>query len=258
MNKLRLIKPLVILICLMTISSISNSQILITLLLGDKLNTGSIEFGLTGGYNRNHLIGLKNSGGTNNFNLGFYFDFRLKKERPWYVYTGVLVKSTMGAGDVPVYSLNDQYLDSAMVGGHVTRNINYFNVPAAIKYRFKNNLFVLGGFQFGLRSKATDEFTNTVNDKNDLVYKHKTKDNYNRIDAGLTAGLGYKFRYGVMMNIGVRYYYGLVDVFKEGPDYGRNSSLYVFAEIPFGAERKVRPPEEVKEKKKKSKKNKKE
>ncbi len=257
MQKTRLLKPLIILLCLMMLSNLSRSQILISILLGDKLNSGAIEFGLTGGFNRNNLIGLKNSGGTNNFNLGFYFDFRLQKEKAWYIYTGVLVKSTMGAGDVPVYALNDPDLDSIMVGGHIDRKINYFNVPATVKYRFKNNIFLLGGFQFGLRHRATDEFTNTVNSKNDLIYKHNTRDNYKRLDAGLTAGIGYKFKYGITMNIGLRYYYGLVDVFKEGPDYGTNSSLNVFAEIPIGAERKVRLPEDVKAKKEKSKRKKK-
>ena len=225
-----------------TFTNTARSQILISILLGDKLNSGAIEFGLTGGYNYTHLIGLKDAEGANNFNLGFYFDFRIKNN--WFVYTGVLVKSTMGASGVPVYSLNDLNLDSTMVGGSINRKISYFNVPATIKYRFKSNVFVLGGFQFGLRTRATDEFTNTVNSDDDLVYKHKTKDNYKRLDAGLSAGFGYKFRYGAMMNIGVRYYYGLVDVFKTGPDYGTNSSLYLFAEIPIGVDRKKRPEKE--------------
>lgn len=241
MTRSKLIKPLIILFSLMMMSSIAKSQVLITLLLGNTLNTGAIEFGLTGGYNRNNLIGLKDAGGANNFNLGFYFDIRIKKDRPWYIYTGVLVKSTMGAGGVPVYSLNDPDLDSTMVGGDINRKINYFNVPTTIKYRFKNRIYLLGGFQFGLRHKATDEFTNTVNNKDDLVFKQNTKDNYKRLDAGFTAGLGYKFEYGMMMNLGLRYYYGLVDVFKEGPDYGTNSSFYIVAEIPIGVKRKLRP-----------------
>ncbi len=249
MKKTQLLKPLVLLLCLMMLSSLSRSQILISILLGDKLNTGAIEFGLTGGYNRNHLFGLKDATGANNFSLGFYFDFRLKKETGWYLYTGCLVKSTMGA-TVPIYSLNDPDLDTVFVGGSVERRINYFNVPVAIKYRFKNRIFLLGRVQFGLRHKAVDVFTNTYNSKNDISYKNITKDNYKRLDAGLTAGLGYKFKYGVMMNMGIRYYYGFVDVFKAGPEYGTNSSFYIFAEIPIGADRNPRPPGEKKKKKK--------
>lgn len=233
----------------MMLSSLSRSQILISILLGDKLNTGGIEFGLTGGYNRNHIFGLKDATGANNFNLGFYFDIRLKKETGWYLYTGTLVKSTMGA-TVPVYSLDDPDLDTVFIGGSVERKINYFNVPLAIKYRFKE-IFLLGGFQFGLRYKASDVFMKSYNSKDDISYKNITKDNYTRLDAGLTAGLGYKFKYGVRMNMGIRYYYGLVDIFREGPDYGTNSSFYIFAEIPIGADRTPKPPKEKKEKKKK-------
>ncbi len=52
----------------MMFSNLAKSQILISILLGDKLNTGAIEFGLTGGFNRNNLIGLKDAGGQNNGN----------------------------------------------------------------------------------------------------------------------------------------------------------------------------------------------
>ena len=94
----------------LTFSFNTRSQILISILLGDKLNTGEIEFGLTGGYNRTNIIGLDEAKGLNNFNMGFYFDFLLKKN--WYLYTGVLVKSNMGASNIPVYSLGDANLDT--------------------------------------------------------------------------------------------------------------------------------------------------
>jgi hypothetical protein len=249
MLKSKLLKPIIVVLCLMMLSNLSRSQILISILLGDKLNTGAIEFGLTGGFNRNHIFGMPDAKGANNFNLGFYFDFKLKKEKRWFLYTGVLVKSTMGA-TIDVYSLDDPTLDTVFVGGSVERKINYFNVPVSIKYRF-DRIFLLGGFQFGLRSKASDIFKDSYNSKDDVTYKQLTKDNYKRLDAGLTAGLGYKFKYGIRMNLGLRYYYGLVDIFREGPDYGTNSSLYIFAEIPIGADRTPMPPKEKKKKKKK-------
>lgn len=250
-NKLIPIKPIIILLCLMMFSGMAKSQILISLLLGNTLNNGTIEFGLTGGLNRTWMLETEGSKGLNQFNIGFYFDIRLKKETGWYFNTGCLVKGNMGASNVAIYSTGDAEIDSAMVGGHINRKIGYFNVPLAIKYRFKNNVFVIAGGQLGLRHKATDEFTNTVYNDDDVVFKYKTKDYYRRLDGGLTAAVGYKFRYGAMMNMGVRYYYGLSDAFKEGYDYAKNSSLYVFFELPIGAERKVRPPREKKKKNKK-------
>lgn len=234
----------------------AKSQILISILLGDQLNSGGIEFGLTGGLTRSYMMQSDDAKGLSSFNLGFYFDFRLKKEKTWYLYTGVLVKSNLGASNCQFYTTGDKELDEALdsTSARISRQINYFIVPITVKYRFKNNIFVLAGVQASLRSKAYDNYETTYND-NDIVYKRDAKDNYNRIDFGLTAGAGYKFRYGAMMNIGLRYYYGLVDAFKNdveiqgGPS--PNSALFVFAEIPIGAERKVRPPREKKDKKKK-------
>jgi hypothetical protein len=233
----------------------ARSQILISILLGKYLNSGAIEFGLTGGLNKNWMYQIEEAEGQRQFHLGFYFDFRLKKEKRWYLYTGCLVKSTMGATKIDLYNLDNGNVDSSMVGGYINRKVNYFQVPIAIKYRFKSNVYALAGVQLGLRNKATDEFTNEIYEKDDLVLKVNTKDEYRRIDAGLTGGFGYKFRYGASMNIGVRYYLGISEIykgdFKTTYGYVTNSSLYVFAEFPIGAKREARPPREPKEKKRK-------
>jgi hypothetical protein len=243
-----------IVLFILLFSTPGRSQILISILLGDKLNSGAIEFGITGGLNRTHMFPMKETTGLNNFNLGFYFDFRLKKDLPLYIYTGCLIKSEMGASNISVYSLDDPNFDSLMADGYINRIIPYFNVPVTVKYRFKNNIFVLGGAQLGLMNRAVDEFTNEINNKDDIIYKEYTKKQYNRIDAGATIGAGYKFKYGAMMNIGIRYYYGLTNVYKDDfkIEYGHttNSSLYIFAEIPIGAERKTRPPKEKNKKNK--------
>src|SRR5688572_22729633 len=137
----------------------SNAQVLISILLGDKLNSGKIEFGLDGGYSLASLEGLDPSTGHSNYNLGFYFDFAMKNPA-WFVSTGVRVKSTMGADGITVYSLNDPSLDQVFATGSVTRRINYFNVPVMMKYLFKNHLYAQAGIQLGLKYKATDEFVN--------------------------------------------------------------------------------------------------
>ena len=69
------------------------SQVLIALLLGDKLNTGNIEFGLDGGFNYSSISGMDTNDKLSEFNIGFYFDFKLKEK--WYLNTGVLMKSTL-------------------------------------------------------------------------------------------------------------------------------------------------------------------
>lgn len=218
---------------LLLIVSLAHGQVLISLLLGDKLNTGKIEFGLDGGINYPNIRGLDDGKLKGGFNLGFYFDIKLKNPQ-WMVHTGVLVKSSLGTSNLPVYLLNDADLDSAFVGGRVQRKINYFNVPIMMKYKFKNNLYAEGGVLPSLRAKAFDIFTNEVNG-DDLEYKKDIRDQINRLDFGLMAGIGYRLMSGNGMNFTIRYYYGLKDITTSDsvPDQF-NQSFFLAVGIPIG------------------------
>lgn len=212
----------------------TQGQVLISILLGDKLNNGNIEFGLDGGVNYMSLPGVEGSSSNPGFNLGFYFDIKTKSK--WLFHTGVIVKSPMGAAGITPYSLNNVDLDNAFAGGEVKRNLRYFNVPVMMKRPFNNHFFAEGGFMLGLMNKSFDEFTNTINKSEDLTYKLYNRDNYHPLDAGLIAGVGYRLLGGNGMNLGVRYYYGLVDITID--DTGENvynQSLYLTVGIPIGA-----------------------
>lgn len=210
-----------------------NSQVLISLVFGDMLNSPKVEFGLEGGANFSTISNLEGAKNSTDFNLGFYFDFKLKNPA-WMINTGVIVKSSMGADGLAVYSLNDEALDNAFEGGHVDRKINYFNVPIMIKYKFDNNIYVKAGTQLGLLSKAFDEFKNNYEGE-DLEYKNKIRDQIHVIDAGLAVGMGYRLMGGNGMNIGINYYHGLVTVMKGDSSPNQyNRSFYVTAGIPIG------------------------
>jgi hypothetical protein len=213
----------------------SYGQVIISLLLGDKLNSGKIEFGLDGGVNYPDLRGLEGGDLKGSFNLGFYFDIKLKDPQ-WMVHTGVLVKSSLGTDDLPVYPLNNPDLDNAFSDGQVRRKINYFNVPICMKYIFDNNLYLEGGIMPSLRAKAFDTFTADIQDKDDLEYEVSIKDDFHRLDFGLIGGVGYRLMGGNGMNLTVRYYYGLVDITIDDstPDQF-NTSLYLAVGIPIGA-----------------------
>lgn len=229
---------ILVILFILSVSAIrSNGQVLISLLLGDKLNTGAIEFGLDGGLSVSSLNGLDNSERLEGFHLGFYFDIRLSKTpSPWLFHTGVIVKSRMGAEDLPVYSLNDPDLDNAFVGGNVKRKLGYFNVPFMMKYKLKHNFFVEAGPMFGLRSKSTkDEFFGAGKNEN-LEFTVNTKDRYHILDAGFVAGAGYRLLGGNGMNLGIRYYWGFVDVtIDDSTPNQYNRCLYLAVGIPVGA-----------------------
>ncbi len=231
-------RKLFTLLMLSLICAASSGQVIISLLLGDKLNTGKVEFGLDGGLTLSNLHGLNPSSHKSSLNLGFYFDIKTKNPS-WLFHTGVLVKSTMGAKDIPVYSLNDPNLDNAFAGGSVIRKVGYFQVPFMMKYKWKNNLFIEAGPMFSLMSKATDEFVASIKKKDDLTYKVNIKDNYHPLDAGVMAGIGYRMMRGNGMNLSLLYYYGIVDIVVDDTSPNQyNRAVYFNLGIPIGVGKK--------------------
>ncbi|HRZ32543.1 MAG TPA: porin family protein [Flavobacterium sp.] len=228
---------------LFTINTLE-SQVLISLLFGDNLNTGKIEFGLDGGMTLSDQTGLSDSKMLNSWNLGFYFDIKLKDD--WMLHTGVLVKSTSGADEIPVYSLQNSELDNLYATGSIERNMSYFNVPILMKYNFKNRFYVEAGPQLGLLYKATDEFQNKI-DGNELTYSKDVREEFHPLDAGVVGGVGYRILKGYGMNIAIRYYYGFVDVLvNDSGDAVTNQSLYFNVGIPIGVGKALKRAEEKK------------
>jgi opacity protein-like surface antigen len=214
-----------------------NSQILLTILFGDKLNSDGLEFGLEGGFNYSDISELEANKRLSSFNLGFYFDFRLKNQ--WNIYTGVLVKAKMGDDRLSLDDLNFLGIAPYDVDGHYSQKINYFIVPALLKYNFENRMYLEFGPQFGLMYKSWVEF-NSDEDNRDIKIKDFNKDNINRLDAGLTLGTGYKLMPETGMTIGLKYYYGLTNVYK-GIDGTNNSSIFLKLNMPIGANKKKEP-----------------
>lgn len=223
---------------LMTVYT-ANSQILISLLFGDALNSPNVEFGLDGGVNFANISNLETSKSLPIFNLGFYFDIKIKNQL--MLHTGVLVKSNQGADKLNPYLLNNPGLDEQFSDGYVTRKINTFSVPILLKYRFAGRFHLEAGPMLALRAKGYDEFKNTLVDEDDLTYKLDIKDNYKRIDAGVMIGAGMKLsKIPKSSQIGVRYYYGLVDPLIGNTGKSQNfSSLYLYFSIPIGAQPKA-------------------
>jgi hypothetical protein len=228
---------LTMLVCISFIS-FSYGQVIISLLLGDKLNSENLEFGLDGGAVFNNISNIPGAKSSLGFNLGFYFDFKLK-ESPLYIHTGVIVKSPVGARGLAPYAIGDEALDSILTAGSVERNLRYFNVPVLLKYRFYKYFFVEAGPMVGLLNKGKDEFVVNIKDEDDLEFTNDIKSEYKKLDFGFMGGLGYKLMQGKGMSLGIRYYAGVVDVLKDNPgEAQRNAAFYIFAGIPIGVKNK--------------------
>lgn len=223
---------IVLILFLVFSSQLAYSQVLITLLLGDKLNSDKIEFGLDGGFNWSNISNLESSDRLRAFNLGFYFDIKMKEQL--FLSTGVLVKSTVGNDELTSDDLSLIAPDMVIEEGTYSQRLSYFHVPIALKYRFKNNFYFKAGGQLGLLNRARLSFE-AEEDKTEISKETDNIDLYKRIDAGLIAGIGYKLKQGTGMNIGLKYYYGLANIYKSDALSGTNDGIYLKIDIPIGA-----------------------
>ncbi len=233
-------------IALIMFSSVQmvQGQVLLSLIFGDKLNSEGVEFGMNGGFNLSYLRGIAEAKGQNNWELGFYFDILLKKESPWWVATGVYVKSNVGGTNIPLDYPGNRVIDDTVYtdfedqNGNVEKQFNTFYVPLNLRYLSKSGIFIEGGAQVGLVFKTHDIYTAEVDDHT-LKYDAKVgvKDNalYKWFDGGVDGGIGYKSKGKTGWKIGVWYYVGLTNIYKNdlGPK-AYNSSMYVLATIPIG------------------------
>lgn len=235
-------KKFVLILVILVIGLSSQSQVLITLIFGEKLNSPNVEFGLEGGINWTQITGMETKNFARKWNLGFYFDFRLKNN--WWLNTGVLVKANMGVNnlsDNDLANLNATIYTSDTTGripGSYGQRMNYFLVPALAKYKFKKGIFVAAGPQFGLMYKAWVQFDSDV-EGNDAIIKEYNKELIPRIDVGIMAELGYSFFQGAGLSLGVKYYEGFVNVYKDIPGT-RNRSFFLYATLPIGASDKAK------------------
>ena len=234
------------LIGLMILASaqLSQSQVLISILFGDKLNTPELEFGLNGGWSISYIRGIDGSKPSHNFELGFYFDYWLKENTPWYLATGVYVKSNLGGSNIPMDYPGNRVIDDSIYmffndfGATVSKKFNTFYVPINLRYMSKSGFYADAGVQIGLVFKTIDTYTTEISGNElDYVVKKGVKDNglYKWFDGGIDAGIGYKSKSKMGWKIGLYYYVGLTNIYKNdlGPK-AYNSSGYILANIPIG------------------------
>lgn len=235
-----MVKKTLLLLGMISLGFQGQSQVLISIIFGDKLNSPNLEFGLEGGNNWSNIQGFQSAKPLSTFNLGFYFDFKLKNN--FYFYTGVLVKSNLGISGLREDDLKtigaSHYVDGSNipVDGNYSQRLNYFLVPALAKYRHKSNFYGEIGPQFGLMYNSWVQFESDIEGR-DATIKEYNKDDINRLDVGAMAGVGYKFKSGPGWSVGVKYYYGFINVYKHVSNTS-NKSLFVKVNIPIGMNKK--------------------
>ncbi len=214
----------------------ARSQVLISLIFGEKLNSDAIEFGLEGGINLSDMGALDADKRLSTFNLGFYFDIRLKES--WRLYTGVLVKSKLGTQNLSSADLALLGVEPLEEAGTYSQYINNFLVPALLKYQFPSRIYAEAGPQFGLRYKGWVQFDSDV-DGTEARVRIDNKEALNVLEVGGVVGAGYKLRPGPAgMTLGIKYYQGFSNAVK-GLSGSRNNALFLKFNVPIGAGKKA-------------------
>ena len=100
----------------------------------------------------------------------------------------------------------------------------------------KNSLFIQGGPQISLRTKAKDIFTAELDD-NTLSFENDLRDEIRRFDVSISAGLVWKFRKALELD--VSYNQGFLDIDEnDATGTNRNQFVMVNVNIPIGAGKK--------------------
>ncbi len=231
-------KKILVVIVLFFMAYEAQSQVLISLILGDKLNSDELEFGLEGGGNFSMISGMDSHKFYPDWNIGFYFDYQYKG--PWHFYSGVLVKSKMGLNkltDKDLAFLDTDY--STASDGDFAQVLRYFMVPFLTKYQFKNRFYVEAGTQVGWMFKSYIQYESKDKDYHIFV-KDFNKDLIHWFDIGFLGGAGYKFKGKKRpgMTVGIKYYRGFTNVYKGYKT--KNNSIFLKVNIPIGAGEQAR------------------
>ncbi|MGE5944447.1 MAG: porin family protein [Flavobacteriales bacterium] len=121
--------------------------------------------------------------------------------------------------------------DNVFATGTAKFKLNYIEVPVLLKVNVTDNFNLHAGPYFAYLIDS--QITNETNDGTFDFEDNFDNDDFNKFDAGLSAGLGFDFD---SFGIGARYNYGLTTVGKErtvgGDTYtvpdGKNSNISVY------------------------------
>ncbi|TDQ19688.1 outer membrane protein with beta-barrel domain [Algoriphagus boseongensis] len=215
----------------MTFPLVGNSQVLMSLIFGDKLNSEDNLFGIHLNESLNTISNFEPSQSTSSFNLGLFFSKRMNDK--WMLNLEMLAKYRRGANEIPAYSLGDENLDQLFQNTSVTREINYLSLPLSARYFLGERFFLEAGPQISLRTGAKDIFESSE-DKDILSYKKDIRDQVNRWDFGYLTGIGFMIGKDQVNTLGIRHHESWSDVLIEEPGKQTNSQWALFVNLPIG------------------------
>ena len=226
---MRKITSIILLTCLCKLGS---SQVVIALLFGDKLNTGTLEFGIVVAPGSTDISNIE-SKRRDNLSLGIYFN--IHPDKKFFFHIEGIAKGSFGAEKLVPYPLGNDTLNDLFADASVERKIKAFSLPILGRFAITPKFFIEAGIQPDMMLKSKDIFTSKVND-NELTYTRIISDEVALLDFGVAGGLFYKFSEDKRsMGIGIRYFQGLTDILPASIGNQANNAFQINVTIPIGA-----------------------
>lgn len=210
---------------------ISQAQVLMSLIFGDKLNNENNMFGLQAEYSSNHITSFDPSKSLGTFNLGLFFTHRWENNLELNV--GLLGKYRRGATGITPYAIEDSDLTAKFAEGEVKKRINFFSLPATMRFKTEKGIFAELGSQISYRLKAVDIFEVDV-PEGDLRLDVDIRDQVKKIDLSLIAGVGMYVGKDQVNAVGLRYHGGITDVLTSEPGKQTYAQWVLYTNIPIG------------------------
>ena len=211
--------------------STANSQVLIALVFGDKLNTPNIEFGLNVGGNLSTLVDHPDAKYKKGINLGLYFNFKMGEH--FYLHPELMFMNQMGTRGVDNRDLpGPEWADETL---ETSKEMNYGTLVLLPRYKLTNQLYFEAGIHTSLLLSADDILLIKPDDNSELQYKEFIRKELTSMDVGMDVGLGYKFGKGEGVNLSLRYSRGFINIYKDSSlpaEY--NTGFHVQVGIPIG------------------------
>lgn len=231
------LKPFIAgLVIFLAMASQANSQVLIGLLFGEKLNKGPIEFGLNVFENISKTSLDNNSSYRYKIGFGLYLDYKLSKN--WVIAGSLCFASPKGekafdATDPQFKRPPNQEVDSLILLSKTERTFNYFDLPITFNYRAFDRIGLGFGGYVSLLSKAIDYYEFEADDGK-ITYERSILADMNRIDYGVIGSIHYHFKGDPGAQIRVSYNLGLADLFRDSPKgNGNNQTMQAGVLIPI-------------------------
>jgi len=219
----------------------ANSQILIGILFGDKLNTDYVQMGFAVGDN---LTTLTNVEGDYAHNIALGLDLRIFPKNKLSLHTGIFFSSPASTKGMQLGLTGDPYLDTVLLETDVRLKLSYLSLPIYAKYNIGKSFSIEAGTNIAYMRKAKLEHSYSNSDQS-LDYTENIRDEFNRIDVQAGIGIGYAFKQGEGTRINIRYIHGLLDILdNDARKQDANKSTYnqVFqflVEIPIKGEKDI-------------------